>query len=103
MKGEVLTDFTMYSLLVGFLLPPALAIVMQSRWSDRVRSIVAFIACVIAGAGVAYFQGDLTGKRLVSGALIVLTTGLATYRNFWKSTGISPKIEAATTFGDGNL
>lgn len=86
----------MYSLLVGFLLPPVLSIVQQSDWSDRLRAAVAFAACLLAGAGVAYFQGDLTGKRFVSGALIVLVTGLTTYRNFWKPTGISPGIEAKT-------
>jgi hypothetical protein len=93
------TDFQMYSLLVGFLLPPVLAIVMQARFSQQVRAAIAFVACVIAGAGVAYFQGDLTGKRFVSAALIVLTTGLATYRNFWKPTGVAPTIEAATNIG----
>lgn len=94
-----MTDFEMYSLLVGFFLPPALAIVMQARFSDKLRAAIAFVACVIAGAGIAYFQGDLTGKRFVSGALIVLTTGLATYRNFWKPTGIAPKIESVTEVG----
>jgi 4-hydroxybenzoate polyprenyltransferase len=89
----------MYSLLVGFFLPPALAIVMQSRWSNALKAVLAFVACVIAGAGVAYFQGDLTGKRFVSAALIVLTTGLATYSQFWKPTTIAPKIERATDFG----
>lgn len=97
-----MTDFQMYSLLVGFVLPPALAIVQQAHFSDRLRAAIAFVACVIAGAGVAFFQGDLTGKRLVSAALIVMTTGLATYRNFWKPTGIAPAIEDVTTVGGGN-
>ena len=91
----------MYSLLVGFFLPPALSIVQQARFSDKLRAAIAFVACVIAGAGVAYFQGDLTGKRFVSAALIVLTVGLATYRNFWKPTGVSPTIERATDVGGG--
>lgn len=50
----------------------------------------------MAGAGVAYFQGDLTGKRFVTAGLIVLTTGLATYRSFWKPTAIAPTIETKT-------
>lgn len=95
-----MTDFEMYALLVGFFLPPALSIVIQTGWSDKLKAAVAFVACVIAGAGTAYFQGDLTGKRWVSAALIVLTVGLATYRNFWKPTGVSPTIEKATTIGD---
>lgn len=91
-----MTDFEMYLLLVGFFLPPVLSIIQQSNWSARLRSIVAFAACLLAGAGVAYFQGDLTGKRFVSGALIVMVTALATYRNFWKPTGVAPAIETKT-------
>lgn len=91
-----MTDFEMYSLLVGFFLPPVLSIVQQSNWSDRLRAVVAFAACLLAGAGVAYFQGDLTGKRFITGALVVMVTGLATYRNFWKPTGVAPAIETKT-------
>jgi hypothetical protein len=96
------TDFEMYSLLVGFFLPPVMSIVQQSSWPDKVRAVVAFLACLVAGAGVAYFQGDLTGKRFVSAALIVMTVGLATYRNFWKPTGVSPAIESKTNVGGGD-
>jgi len=95
------TDFEMYSLLVGFFLPPALALLIQTHWDEKLKTAVAFVACVIAGAGVAYFQGDLTGKRFVTAALVILTTGYATYRNFWKTSGIAPTIEKATTIGDG--
>lgn len=91
-----MSEFEMYSLIVGFLLPPVLSVVVQSSWSDRLKAVVAFVACAVAGAGVAYFQGDLTGKRLVEAGLVVLVTALATYRNFWKSTGIAPAIETKT-------
>lgn len=97
-----MTDFEMYALLVGFFLPPVLAIVQQSSWSNQLRAAVAFAACLVAGAGTAYFQGDLTGKRFVTAALVVMTTGLATYRNFWKPTGVSPTIEAKTNLGGGS-
>lgn len=91
-----MTDFEMYALLVGFFLPPALSIVQQSAWSDRLKAVVAFVACLVAGTGLAYFQGDLTGKRFATASLVILVTALATYRNFWKPTGISPGIETKT-------
>ena len=91
-----MSEFEMYSLIVGFLLPPVLSVIVQSSWSDRLKAVVAFLACAVAGAGVAYFQGDLTGKRLVEAGLVVLVTALATYRNFWRPTGISPAIESKT-------
>lgn len=96
-EEEPITDLLMYSALVGFFLPPVLAIVIQTGWSEKVKAGVAFVACLIAGAGTAYLEADLDGRTWVSSALVVLTTGLATYRNFWKPTGIAPAIENATS------
>lgn len=96
-----MTNIQMYALVVGFFLPPALALIQQPGWSNRVRSVVAFVACAIAGAGTAYFQGDLTGRRFVEAGLVVLVTAMATYRNFWKTTGVSPTIEEATALKPG--
>jgi VIT1/CCC1 family predicted Fe2+/Mn2+ transporter len=92
----MMTEFEMWSLIVGFLLPPVLSVVVQTGWSDRLKAVVAFAACAVAGAGVAYFQGELTGKRFVEAGLVVLVTALATYRNFWRPTGVSPAIETKT-------
>ena len=91
-----MSNYQMWLLIVGFALPPALSVVQQSKWSDRLRAVVAFLACAVAAAGTAYFQGDLTGKRFVEGGLVVLVTAVATYRNFWKPTGIAPAIETKT-------
>jgi FtsH-binding integral membrane protein len=100
-EGDVVTDAAMYALLVGFLLPPVLSIVIQTSWSEKLKAAVAFAACLVAGAGTAYFAEDLTLRSFASAALIVLTTGMATYRNFWRPTGISPTIEEKTNLGDG--
>jgi L-lactate permease len=89
----------MWALVVGFLLPPALSVVMQTGWSERLQAAVAFVACALAGAGTAYFQGDLTGRRFVEAGLVVLVTTIATYKGFWKPTKVSPTIEKATSAG----
>lgn len=90
-------DLAMWSLLVGFLMPNAIAILQQPRWSDGVRAMLTFVLCLVAGAGTAYFEGELTGRRAVSAVLLVLVTTLATYRNFWKPVGVAPAIESATS------
>lgn len=100
-EEEPLTDLYMYAALVGFFLPPVLAILIQTKWSDRVKAVVAFVACLIAGAGTAYLEADLDGRTWVSASLVVLTTGYATFRNFWKPTGISPAIEKKSNVGGG--
>lgn len=91
-----MTNFQMWSLIVGFALPPVLAVVQQTSWSSRLKAVVAFVASAVAGAGVAYFQGDLTGRRFVEAGLVVLVTAVATYQSFWKPTGVAPAIETKT-------
>lgn len=91
-----MSNLEMWALIVGFALPPALAFVMQSDWSARLQSVIAFLACAVAGAGTAYLQGDLTGERFVEAGLVILVTTIATYKGFWKPTGVAPAIETKT-------
>lgn len=96
-----MSNLEMWSLVIGFGLPPVLAIVMQSKWPEQFQAIVAFVACAVAGAGVAYFQGDLTGRRWVESGLVVLVTTIATYKGFWKPTKVAPAVEARTNLDNG--
>jgi hypothetical protein len=91
-----MSNLEMWALIVGFALPPALSVLIQTGWSQRLQSVVAFLACAVAGAGTAYFQGDLTGRRFVEAGLVILVTTIATYKGFWKPTGVSPGIETTT-------
>lgn len=92
-----MTNLMMWSLIVGFFMPPVQAVIQQTSWSSRVRAAVNFVACAVAGAGVAFFQGDFTGKRFVESALVVLVTTIAVYKGTWKPTGITPVIEEKTS------
>lgn len=92
----------MWSLIIGFFMPPVQAVIQQSTWSSQVRSGVNFVACCVAGAGVAYFQGDFTGRRFVESGLVVLVTTIAVYTGTWKPTGVAPAIEAATSPNSSN-
>lgn len=46
-----LSNLAMYALIVGFFLPPVLALVQQQSWSEKLRASIAFVACLVAGAG----------------------------------------------------
>ena len=92
-----MTNLVMWSLVVGFFMPPIQAVIQQTNWSDKVRAAVNFVACVVAGAGVAFFQGDFTGRRFVESALVVLVTAISVYKGTWKPTGIAPAIEKKTS------
>ena len=89
-----------WALIVGFALPPVLAVLMQTHWTTQVKSLVAFVVCAVAGLGTAFFAGELSDDW-VSSALIVLVTGISTYQGFWKPSGIAPTIEATTTVTEG--
>ncbi|MCL0076265.1 hypothetical protein M1N87_02890 [Dehalococcoidia bacterium] len=92
-----MTDLEMWSLLVGFFLPPAIAVIQQKSWSDSMRALVAFACCIAAALGTCYFNGSLDGRSIISAMLTVLVTAVATYKAFWHKTGISDAIERLTS------
>lgn len=90
-------NLALWSGVVAFFLPLLLSFLNQCHWPSPVKGIAFFIAAMGAAAGTAYFQGDLTGKRFIDSALIIVAGGIVFYQGFWKPTGISPSIEKATT------
>ena len=94
---QVPSNYVMWTGPVAFLLPPVLSIVMQQGWSAQVKSVVAFVACVVAAVGLAFWQGNLDGRDVAASALVIVTVAQATYQGFWKPTGIAVGIESATS------
>lgn len=85
----------LWSAVVGFVLPPVLAMVMRSSWSSQVQGLVAFTACLAAAAGTVWLQGDLgRSQDLVTSFLLIFAAAIGTYRLYWKPSGIVPSIEA---------
>ena len=96
-----MSNLEMWALIVGFFLPIVIAFLVQSGWSQRLQAVAAFVVCAVAAAGTAYFQGDLTGRRFVEAGLVILVTTIATYKGFWKPTGVAPGIEEKTNLNAG--
>ncbi len=46
-------SFVLWSTIVGFVLPPVLAVIMQARWRPEVKGLVTFLACLTAATGIA--------------------------------------------------
>jgi len=91
----VVSDAASWSLLVGSLMPLVVQHLTNFTTNRRYQSLIAFAACVAAGAGTAYFAGDLTGKTLVSAALVVYVASETTYQHFWNPTGVTPTTTKA--------
>lgn len=81
---------------VAFFLPVILAAVMQLKWSPQVRSIVAFVVCVLVAVAIAYVHGNLDGPDVVQQVLVILTVAQATYVGFWKPSGVTGRIASVT-------
>lgn len=91
------SNLVMWAGVVGFLMPPLLAIVQQPGWSSGLRSVIMFVASLIAGAGTVFFMGQWDTTNLVTTILFVMVTAIATYKGLWQTTNVAPKIEAATS------
>jgi hypothetical protein len=88
-------DLVMFAALVGTFMPPLVAVIQQPRWSPITRAIVVIVSCVLVGAGTAALEGQLTGQRWTTAALIVGTAAVTAYRMFWKPA--ATRIEYATS------
>jgi hypothetical protein len=84
---------------VGFLLPQAIALLNQVKWTARVKSIVAFAACVIAAGITTVAAGDFDATNLILSATTVFAVARTSYAGLWRPTGLAPAIEEATSLG----
>ena len=91
-----MNNLALWSAVVAFCLPPVLSVLIQSKWTARVKAMVFFGVCLIAAAGTAYFQGDLTGRRWLDAALIIVAGAAAFYHGFWKPS-TSPRRSRRST------
>ena len=95
--GGNMSNLTMWSALVGALMPPVVAVVNRPTWRGWQKGAVTVAACAVAAAGTAYLNGTFSGADLTQSVLIVAGTTLGAYRLFWHPTGIAPAIEQATS------
>lgn len=94
-----MTDLDMWSGIVGFAVPPLVAVFVQSAWPSWARALFAFAVCLIGGGVTAALTGYLHGMSPARSALVVLFSALTFYRVFWHPSTIAPRIEAATNLG----
>lgn len=91
-----MNSLAQWSLIVAFFVPLVMSVLNQSKWSAQIKAGLFFAVSLVAAAGTAYFQGDLTGKRFVDSALVIVAAGAAFYQGWWKPVGVAPKLEEVT-------
>ncbi len=93
------TNMIMWSSIVGFFLPLAIAIPKREHWPSWVKGLFAFFCCLVAALGTAYFSGDLTQIRdYATAALFVVFSALGSYKLLWgpEASGIETKLSEKT-------
>jgi hypothetical protein len=96
-SGGDVSNLDMWSALVGFLLPPVVAVANRPTWPSWARAGVTVAGCVLAALGTAWLNGTFDGGDLTRSALVVGFAAFGTYRAFWHPSGIAPAIEKATS------
>jgi tetrahydromethanopterin S-methyltransferase subunit C len=90
------TDLQMWDLIVGFLAPLLVSVIIQSHWDTLAQTICAAIVTIILAAITVYIEGSFSPQDLISSILIIGVTAMNMYNHFWKHTGVTQSIEAAT-------
>ncbi|MEU6365789.1 hypothetical protein ABZ876_08535 [Streptomyces sp. NPDC046931] len=93
------TDAQLWSAALGYLLPLAIAVVAQPRWSGAVKGLLMLVVATGDGLGTAYFNGEFSGKSIVTCVLVAAVAIGVAYHTVWKPSGIAPGIERATSTG----
>ena len=92
-----MTNLAQWSALVGFLLPLLIAIVQQSHWSRRTRTVVGAIAVTVAALVTAATENKLNWDTWATSLIWIAVTAYTSYRNVWIPLGAAPAIEEKTT------
>lgn len=95
--GDGLSNLAMWSLIVGALTPPLVAVIQQPKWNGTARTVFMLLAAVVDGVVISWLQGDLDFTRWANSALVAGVAIITAYYGIWKPTGVAPKIEAKTS------
>ncbi len=89
-----MSNMEMWAMIVGFILPAVIAVIQKVKWSDQVRSLVAFVICIITSVGTLFFNDGFTDwTNTPKVFLLIMVTAITTYQGFWKPTGAAGVIE----------
>ena len=90
-----ISNLALWTSVVAFFAPVVLDLIIQSGWSKRVQSVVAFLASAVIGVVSAFFSGAFTGVGVVTGILLAFVVTITAYKGFWKQ--VTPDLKDATS------
>jgi len=92
---EEMTNLALWTTIVAFFAPVVLDLIIQSGWSKRIQSIVAFLTAAVIGIVSAFFSGAFTGVGIITGILLAFVVTITAYKGFWKD--VAPDLKDQTS------
>ena len=91
-------NVALLSFITGSVIPLLVALVTKLNARSHIKAIANVVLSVVAGT-VAYLvehNGAANATQLVGAVIAAYLASGVTYQNFWKPTGVAPKVAAAT-------
>lgn len=92
-----LNNAALFAVIVAFLLPVFQAAIQRPKWTQQVKSSLTFVVCLAFSSGTVFFAGNWSSTDLVRTFLVVFVIAQVSYRQFWKPSGITTKVENLTS------
>jgi hypothetical protein len=88
-----------WSLILGAILPPLIAVIQRPNFSSHVRTAITVIVCVVAGLVGLAIEGKLGAgaKTIVVNMIVVIGAAVTFHDRIWRPLSITPRIESATS------
>lgn len=84
--------------LLGLFMPPIVAIIKQSGFTNQVNSAIALIVYLVATVLWLWVRGEpITFASYTANAATLTVVGLTAYKMFWNGLGIDPPLTVATS------
>jgi hypothetical protein len=89
-----MTNADAWAILVGAAMPVVISALKSAAWPTKAKFLLAVVVCAVAGAGTAYFAGQLslTWERALVDVAIVFTSATAVYKLWFEDTEIDKRL-----------
>ena len=84
--------------LLGLFMPPIVAVIKQSGFSQQVNSLIALVVYLVATILWLWIRNEpITFASYTANATTLTVVGLTAYKMFWGGLGIDPPLTEATS------
>lgn len=91
------SNLFMLSVILGAIMPGVTSFVIGSTWSSEAKAIASVFVSVALGFVATLVAGQWNSADLGGSIILVFFAGVFMHRNFWKTSGLGPKLEEATS------